>query len=100
MDMSMTTLVMRISSRRYDDRPSAGPTSPLHHAQRHQAGHFAGDAGGVDDIDDSVDVLVGQRRFLGQLGGGGAADHDALALELPAQIAALDDSLGGGPAHG
>src|SRR5207253_358864 len=43
-----------------------------------------------DDVDDPVDVLVGERRFLGEPLVGGRADDDSARLELAAEVGALD----------
>ena len=44
----------------------------------------------LDDRDDPLDVLVGERRLLGQTAVGRAAHDDALRLELAAQLRAGD----------
>jgi len=57
------------------------------------------DPGADDDIDDALDVLIGDRRFLGQLCVGRAAHHDAPRLELAAEDMAFHARLGGGAAE-
>ena len=54
-------------------------------AERHEARHLARDAGAHDDVDDALDVFVGDGRLLGELGVRRAADDDAARLELLAE---------------
>ena len=61
--------------------------SALDHPERHEAGDATGEPGPLDDAHHSVDVLVGEGRLLGKTLGRGAADDDALLLELAAQLA-------------
>ena len=53
----------------------------------------------VHDVDHAFDVLVGDRRLLGELGVRRAAHDDAACLELAAQLVAVDLSLGRAAAH-
>ena len=46
------------------------------------------DASEMNHLDYLVDVLVGERRLLGQLGVGGAAHDDTARLQLLAQLVA------------
>jgi hypothetical protein len=50
-------------------------------------GDRTGEARVRHNVDDPLDVLVGERRFLGQPSVRRAADDDALSLELPSELA-------------
>jgi hypothetical protein len=47
------------------------------------------EAGALDDLDDALDVLVGERRLLGKALVRRRANDDALGLELPPQLCTL-----------
>src|SRR5919198_5877374 len=64
--------------------------STLDDADRSQLRDPARKAGPGDDVDDPLDVLVGERRLLGETLVRRRAHHDATRLELAAQLGTLD----------
>src|SRR3990172_2745250 len=72
----------------------------LDHADRHEPGDAACESGTLDDLDYPFDVLVGERRLLGEPLVRGAADDDPLLLELAAQLSAADPLACARPRHG
>ena len=78
-------------------RPCAA--SALDDPDRDELGNPAGEARARHDVDDSLDVLVGERRFLGEPLVRGAADDDPASLELAAELCSLDPLARAGSAH-
>jgi DNA ligase D-like protein (predicted polymerase) len=71
-------------------RSGRSPGSALDDAERGELGNAAGEAGALHDLDHPLDLLVGERRLLGQALVRGRADDDALRLELPPEVGAMD----------
>src|SRR5688572_22062260 len=73
--------------------------SSLQHADGTEPGDFSCNTGAGHDIDDALDVLVSERRLLGELGVRRTADDDAPAFELFAQRGSVHLPFGGAAAH-
>src|SRR5439155_9956223 len=62
----------------------------LHNSDRPQLGYAAREAGALDDLDDALDVLVGEGRLLGETLVRRRAHGDPRLLELAAKVGAVD----------
>src|SRR5206468_1025403 len=75
------------------DRARLARTHPwlaLDDAERGELYDTSGEPGALDDLDNPLDLLVGERSLLGEPLVRRRADHDPLRLELAAQVGALD----------
>src|SRR5207248_10768172 len=82
-------------------RPCGRPTgsSSLDDPERAQLGHSPSQTGALDDAYDTLHVLVGERRLLGQAPIGRTAHDDPLGLELASELGAAALAPGPGPAQ-
>src|SRR5947209_12456639 len=64
--------------------------SALDDPERAQQRHADGELGALDDRNDLLYLLVGERRLLGEAPIGRTAHRDPARLQLPAQLRALD----------
>src|SRR5690606_39461288 len=74
--------------------------SPLAHADGHEPGDPLGEPGPLDRLHDLVDVLVGERRLLGEAPGRPRPHLDADGGELALLLASRGALAGRGAAHG